>query len=76
MARQFCAFPLAYHPPIMFSATMIDDLVILFSTGMCLFILLRAIRLDRVLPWFGAAPRRPETWFEKDIRPREPDDVS
>jgi hypothetical protein len=33
---------------------MIDALVILFSVGMCVLIAYRALRLDSVLPWFGA----------------------
>lgn len=33
---------------------MIDALVILFSSGMCLFIAFRALQLDAKLPWFGA----------------------
>ena len=36
---------------------MIDTLTIIASTTICLFILLRAVQLDRKLPWFsGAAP--------------------
>jgi hypothetical protein len=37
---------------------MIDDVVILFSTGACVVVVLRAIWLDARLPWFGATPRR------------------
>lgn len=31
---------------------MIDDFVILFSTILCVFVIFRAARLDRTLPWF------------------------
>jgi hypothetical protein len=37
---------------------MIDTAVILFSTGMCLFIVVRAIRLDSTQPWFGVRRSR------------------
>jgi hypothetical protein len=36
---------------------MIDNIVILFTTGMCVFVVFRAIRLDTKLPWFGAGWR-------------------
>jgi len=32
---------------------MIDNAVILFTTAMCMLVVLRAIRLDSRLPWFG-----------------------
>ena len=32
---------------------MIDSLSILLSTLACLFVVYRAVELDRVLPWFG-----------------------
>jgi len=44
---------------------MIDNLCILMSTGLCVYVVAQAIRLDRMLPWFappagpgadGAAP--------------------
>jgi hypothetical protein len=50
---------------------MIDDTVILFSTGMCLFILLRAIRLDSILPWFSTKKSaRFDGWQEPPPPPR------
>jgi hypothetical protein len=49
---------------------MIDTAVILFSTLMCLFILLRAIRLDGMLPWF--ATKKSLRW---DGLPEGTDDV-
>ncbi len=36
---------------------MIDDLSILVSTLVCVFIIWRAAVLDRQLPWFPAEPR-------------------
>lgn len=35
---------------------MIDTFCILFSTGMCLVVVLRALQLDRLLPWFKPEP--------------------
>ncbi len=37
---------------------MIDTLVILFSTTMCLVVVFRAIKLDGQQPWFGASKPR------------------
>ena len=39
---------------------MIDTLVILFSTLMCVTVVLRAIWLDSRLPWFGPVPEPAE----------------
>ncbi len=39
---------------------MIDDFCILLSTGACLFVILRAVRLDRVLPWFAVKATIPD----------------
>jgi hypothetical protein len=39
---------------------MIDDLVILFSTLMCVTVVLRAIWLDQRVPWFGPGTEPPE----------------
>jgi len=35
---------------------MIDTLAILFSSGMVAFIVYRAMKLDKRLPWFGPPP--------------------
>ena len=49
---------------------MIDALVILFSSGMCLLIAFRAFQLDARLPWFGAeAP--PDADPDGQARPGE-----
>ena len=44
--------PLAAAFPRVWRAAMIDNLTILFSTLMVLFVAFRSIKLDRVLPWF------------------------
>jgi len=44
---------------------MIDNVSILFSTVMVMLVVLRAVNLDRRLPWFGS----PET-AEEDSRKR------
>jgi hypothetical protein len=38
---------------------MIDNLAILISTIMILYVLLQAIRLNRTMPWFPRASRPP-----------------
>ncbi len=35
---------------------MIDTFSILFTTGVILLVLVRAVQLDRLLPWFEARP--------------------
>ncbi len=32
---------------------MIDNVCILLSTLLCVYVVIRAIKLDRVVPWFG-----------------------
>ncbi len=55
---------------------MIDDSVILFSTIMCLVVIVRAIRLDSVLPWFGRGrPARFDAWRQEAPPAPGPDDV-
>jgi hypothetical protein len=39
---------------------MIDDLVILFSTFACLFVVFRAIKLDTSRPWFAQLHPAPQ----------------
>jgi hypothetical protein len=53
---------------------MIDTLVILFSTMMCVTVVLRAIWLDTRLPWFGPVPEPVEP--PKPLRVDPPRDVS
>ncbi|MFT8245525.1 hypothetical protein [Roseomonas sp. BN140053] len=36
---------------------MIDNFCILLSTGMCVYVIIQAIRLDRMLPWFELLPK-------------------
>jgi hypothetical protein len=38
---------------------MLDALALLFSCGGCIFVALRAVRLDREMPWFGEEFVRP-----------------
>lgn len=38
---------------------MIDSLSIILSTLACLYVVYRAVQLDRILPWFGAPAARP-----------------
>jgi hypothetical protein len=51
---------------------MLDDFGILFSTGVILYIILRAVKLDRDEPWFQVLPRKPghETASKTVWRPR------
>jgi hypothetical protein len=39
---------------------MIDSVCILFSTVMCMLVIVRAAKLDRMLPWFRPEPKMPE----------------
>ncbi len=39
---------------------MIDNFSIILSTVACVFIIYRAVQLDRVLPWFGTPRPDPE----------------
>jgi hypothetical protein len=45
---------------------MIDLATILFSTGMCLVVVLRAIRLDGAKSWFGKRAPTPDAWRPRD----------
>ena len=38
---------------------MIDDFSILLSTMLCVFVIFRAVRLDRTLPWYAELKREP-----------------
>jgi hypothetical protein len=49
---------------------MIDDIVILFTTVMCLVVVFRAIRLDGRMPWFGDGQRRPDAGEPQEPRDR------
>jgi hypothetical protein len=46
---------------------MIDTAAILFSTLACLFVIFRAIQLDKTLPWYGP-PKPPAAEQEAPTR--------